>query len=370
MALAVVWALLLCFVPDPRPLATPGWSIEALRSLLGLQEPAARVIAAIGIRMILLGLLGILLMLGFGTARFDRRTVLVLLLAPVLAVVTLWVNHGYFPIPGQMKLAVASALMGALFALLLRRNWLAGGALLAVFGFIYMSLTDYSVEDDLAKATQVQVKHLLRTEPSVPDGDAGFLALTHTAFALAAERSRSGDPVLENQAAVLALALVLGDEKLAMAAQRYADPERIKQSAALRNRITLHGRPDWSRHFSVSAGLVVLSGGTRSLGVGVVKELKDANAGGSGFSFGDLTADVAGEHFAQAATRDVAAALAVQERIALPIDAGDIMPDPRDLPEGIHVDEFEARYGGAGGALTDSLVQVIQQRIDGCPLLR
>jgi hypothetical protein len=139
---------------------------------------------------------------------------------------------------------------------------------------------------------------------------------------------------------------------------------------SLRARSTLHEREDWSRHFWVSAGLVVLSGGTRSLSVGVAKEMKDANAGGSGFSFGDLTADASGEHFALAATRDVPAAVRMQAALEAPFAMNDLMPDPRDLPEGIHVDEFEAQYGGVGGARTDSLIQVIEQRIAATPLLR
>jgi hypothetical protein len=373
--LALLWALLLCFGPDPRPLSTPVWSIDAVRSLLGLEEAAARVIAAIGLRMVALGILGMLLMFGLGTARFERRSILVLLLAPVIGILTLWVNHRYFPFPAQMQLAAVSVCAGSLFALLLRRNWVAGGALVAVLGLLFVSLTNYSVEDDLAMATQAHVKYLLDSAPSVPDGDEGFLALTRTAFTLASKRSAAGDPVLENQAAVLGLALVLGDEKLANAAKRYIDPQGVALMNALRARITLHSRPDWSRHFCVSAGLVILSDGSRSQSVGVLKELKDANAGGSGFSFGDLTADVAGERFAQAATRDVAAAVSMQHRMTDPLRSNplwsnDIMPDPSDLPEGIYVDEFEARYGGVSGALTDSLVQVIIQRIEETPLLR
>ncbi len=367
---AVIWTLVLCFAPDPRPLSTPAWTIEAVRSALGLQEAAARVIAAIGLRLVLLGVLGVLLMCAASTRRFDRRSLLMLVLAPAVAIATLWVNHGYFPIPGQLKLAVLAACSGALFALLLRRNWIAGGALVALLGFTYVSLTDYSVDDDLAHATRAQVKALLTTAPSVPKGDEGGLALMRTAFALAAKRSASGDPVLENRAAVLALALVLGDEKLAKAADRAIDPSRVAACDSLRARTTLHDRADWSRHFWVSAGLVVLSGGTRSLSVGVTKEMKDANAGGSGFSFCDLTADAAGEHFALAATRDVPAAVRMQAALEAPFVVDDLMPDPRDLPEGVHVDEFEARYGGVGGARTDSLVQVIKRRIEATPLLR
>jgi len=368
--IALIWFLLLCFAPDPRPLATPDWSIEAVKSALGLQDAAARVVAAISLGMLLLGILGMLWMRAFGGRRFDRRSLIALGLAPVLGIITLWISRGYFPIAAQLKLAVVATLAGALAMLLLRRNWIAGIALLALLGLTYGLLTSYKVGDDLVQATRKQVAHLLQLAPSVPDGDEAFLSLTRAGFALAAERSASGDPVLENQAAVLALALALGDEKLAQVADRYVDPEKIPLCEPLRARTTLHGRADWSRHFWVSAGLVVLSGSERSLNVGIIKELKDANPGGSGFSFGDLTADGAGQQFATVATRDVSAAVSMQERLKGAIAASDLMPDARDLPEGITADDFHEHYGGAGGARTDSLVRVIRLRLDGCALLR
>jgi len=368
--IALAWALLLCFVPDPRPLATPAWSIDLVRKALHVQEAAARVIAALGLRMLFLGMLGLLVMAAAGTRRFDRRSLIALLLAPVLGLVTLWVDHGHFPIGAQVKLAVVATVAGALALLLLRRNWPAGAGLLGVLGFTYVTLTNYDVSDDLDAATRVQVKHLLAVAEAIPEGDARCLGMTAAAFALARERSRSSDPVLEDQAAVLALALVLGDEKLAKVADRTVDPATIPQCERIRAGTTLHERPDWSRHFWVSAGLVVLSGESRSLNVGLIKEMKDANAGGSGFSFGDLTADAAGDRFALAATRDVAAAVAVQERLLGTIHAADLMPDAHDLPEGIQADAFEAAYGGVGGARTDSLVQVIRTRLEDCALLQ
>lgn len=367
--IALIWFLLLCFAPDPRPLATPAWSIAAVKSALGLQDAAARVVAAIALGMVLLGILGMLWMRAFGGRRFDRRSLTALGLAPLLGIITLWISRGYFPIAAQLKLAVVATLAGALAMLLLRRNWIAGIALLALLGLTYGLLTNYKVSDDLVQATRKQVAHLLQLAPSVPDGDEAFLSLTRAGFTLAAERSASGDPVLENQAAVLALALVLGDEKLAQVADRYVDPGKIPLCEQLRARTTLHGRADWSRHFWVSAGLVVLSDSERSLNVGIIKELKDTNPGGSGFSFGDLTADGAGQQFALATTRDVPSAVAMQQRVQGAFAASDLMPDARDLPEGITANDFHEYYGGAGGARTDSLVQVIRQRLEATPLL-
>jgi len=367
---ALLWALLLCFAPDPRPLATPAWSIHLVTSALHVQEAAARVIAAIALRMLFLGVLGMLMMRATGVRRFRPGAWAMLLLAPMAGILTLWVNHGHFPIAPQLKLAVVATVAGALATLLLRRNWWAGIALIAVLGLTYGQLTSYSTSDDMAQATRVQVAHIFKLAPTLPQGDSSFIMLVNEAFTLAEQRSRAGDPVLENQAAVLGLALVLGDEKLAKVADRYVDPVKIPLCETIRARTTLQQRADWSRHFWVSAGLYVLSGSSRTLSVGVIKELKDANAGGSGFSFGDLTADAAGERLAEVATTDVPSAVAMQQRLGAISNTSELMPDVHDLPEGIHADEFEEKYGGAGGALTDSLVAVITDRLRSCAALQ
>ncbi|HRH71187.1 MAG TPA: hypothetical protein PLB89_16915 [Flavobacteriales bacterium] len=368
--LAIGWALVLCFLLDPKPLAAPGWAISLLRSSLDIAEPVARIIAAALVRLGGVGILGLLVMVASGERAFTRRSFLFLVLIPVLALVTMWVNYRYFPIVAQMKLIVIAALCGALAALMLRRSWKATAALVLLLGALYLHLTGYTVDDELDSATRAQVKQMLANSSVIAKGDAGFLQLTEQAFTFASTRTRGSDPVLQNKAAVLGLALVLGHEKLAGLADRHIDPRTQPACDSLRARLTIHDRPDWVRHFCVSAGLTVMEHDDRSMAVGIVKELKDANPGGSGFSFGDLTADAAGNLFALSATRDTEAALTMQERMRSGPVITDLFPDVHDLPEGLTAEEFTSRFGGVGGAGTDSLVQVILQRLDNCAALR
>jgi len=65
------------------------------------------------------------------------------------------------------------------------------------------------------------------------------------------------DAVLANQAAILALGIILGEERLAQMAIRKVSLHRNDEFDALRARITLRDRHDLPRHFWVSAGLVV-----------------------------------------------------------------------------------------------------------------
>ena len=91
--------------------------------------------------------------------------------------------------------------------------------------------------------------------------------------------------MLPNQAAVLLPGIILGDERLAQMARRSVDLNRVDEFGVLPGRITLRRRQDLSRHFWVSAGLVILTDANRSLTVGIGKEMMDATPGGSVFWF-------------------------------------------------------------------------------------
>jgi hypothetical protein len=104
---------------------------------------------------------------------------------------------------------------------------------------------------------------------------------------------------------------------------------------------TMHARHDLTQHFAVSAALAVLVGPQRAEGAGIVKELADARRG-SGFSFVDLSADLAGISFARAVD---------DGKIPLPrletgFAVGDFVPEVGELKEGIGWDDFVSAYGG------------------------
>ena len=145
--------------------------------------------------------------------------------------------------------------------------------------------------------------------------------------------------------------------------------ERAARRAAPLARTTLRGRDDWTTHFFVSAALTVVSAQAPSDAVGLFKEELDAG-GGSGFSFGDLLADRAGTTFAILATRDAAAARALQERLAGGFRVDDFFPEAADLPEDIQDAELQSRYGGVGGPLFRSYAAEVERRLWNCPAYR
>lgn len=364
----LAWAGVLCVVPDPRPLGAPEWLVDLLVSATGAGEPAARAVAAVTLRGGGAAVLGALVVIALGTGKWRRAAALVV--SPGLAVVTAWIGLGYFPIAVQLQLVAAGALLGALAGMALGRSRAAAAVLVAAVAGLVAWGTATGIGDDLDAAARAVGRHVLAGAGEVPDGDAAFPRLLARAFAFAAANSPDGDAVVANRAAILALAVVLGEEKLAGVAGRRIDPARVPEAEALRARVTLQGRKDWPRHFWVSAGLTLLSDAERSIAVGLAKELMDATPGGTGFSFADLAADAAGNRFTRAATRDAVAAAAMQARLAAGVQPADLCPELRDLPEGIDREVMQSEYGGLGGPRVRALVDDIERRLDACGALR
>ena len=361
-----IWCVLLCIVPDPRPLGASDWAVNAVRSILGVSEPTSRAIATIALRACGLALTGVFLSLCLKQISLKTAALVVLLLAPCLAVLCQWVNYGYFPIFVQLQLGIASAIVGALCGLAFRRSWIASGVLVVLLAGMYLWGTSTSISDDLAEDARATGEYLLANADAVPRGDEGFAKLLELAFMFAADNSHGTDAVHPNKAAILALGVILGEERVARVAKRPINIKRIKEFDALRNRITLVGRNDLARHFWVSAALAILSDEKRSMTVGIAKEMMDATEGGSGFSFDDLAADRAGTLLAVVATKNELNARNLQTRIGQGVVIADFFPGIEGLPSGLSRDEFQSQYGGLGGKVTLRLAEEIEYRLAGC----
>ncbi|MBL9125357.1 MAG: hypothetical protein JNG90_17095 [Planctomycetaceae bacterium] len=219
----------------------------------------------------------------------------------------------------------------------------------------------------VAAQTAVYLRRLLETAENSPPGEHQLGPLVQAAFQLAAERSTRADPLLENRAAIFALAILFGHERLEpFVGEILTDPLR-KRSARWLGTVTLHGRTDWTRHFLVSAVLVLLSNEAASQRIGLLKEELDAQEGGSGFSFADLLADRAGVRLARVATADAATARRLQAQLAAASDEDRLMPPATELPEGIAEAEFASRYGGTAGQRYRELSDEIDRRVRQLP---
>jgi len=361
--LLLAWFLAISWVPDPRPLSAPDWSVRGVQAVMGLSEPAARAVSTMVLRGVGFALIGVLLSRLVSRWRLRWAAPTVLLASPLLAVPSQWINFGYVPIRGQIQLSAATSVIGALTGLALRRRAPALGALVVFAMGIVVWGSWSNVGDDLDAAARLTGNHVLASVEDVPAGDDGFDMLLRTAFAFAEDNSHGTDAAFPNRAAILALSVILGDEQVAEVARRPIDLGRVEEIRGLRHRITMRGRNDLARHFWVSAGLVIVADAGRAMTIGIGKELMDSTPGGSGFSFVDMMANRAGIMFAGAATSDATAAREMQLRISRGMASDDLLPDIQGLPEGITDARFRAEFGGLRGEGTRRVNDEITRRL-------
>jgi uncharacterized membrane protein (Fun14 family) len=286
--------------------------------------------------------------------------------AALLAIAAMWFNYGYFPVPVQLQIGVASAILGVVVGFALMRSRIAIGALIGLTVLFLLGAASTGISDELDSAARMIGQKLLDQSDGIPSGDEGFVAILHRAFEEAEENSNGIDAVFANKAAILALGVILGEEKVARVARREIDPSYRPKINALRNRITLRGRHDLARHFWVSAALSVVSNEANATTIGKAKELMDSGPGGSGFSFVDMAANTAGIRLAVLATKNEIKAIEMRTRIQQTDDSLDICPPIDGLPEGMNAEQ----YGGIGGEGTRKLFADIRERVLLCPMLR
>lgn len=180
-------------------------------------------------------------------------------------------------------------------------------------------------------------------------------------FRLAKAQSRNGDPVVENEAAILAIAIYFGDVRF----QRFVgdvlpkDDSGRKRSAG---NFRLDGRHDFVQHFTISMGLTVTGGDMAANIIGELKEAKDSQKS-SGFSFTDIGADRAGVQFAKRATESRSSARQVQEILAGTSGEQTFFPRFTDLPEGLSEAAFRRRYGDVNSREYKRIIAEIDRRI-------
>jgi hypothetical protein len=180
-------------------------------------------------------------------------------------------------------------------------------------------------------------------------------------FSVAQERSQSGDPVAENRALILALAMYFGDSKF-QALLKDVDTSDIISTGFKPSSVKLENRHDWVQHFATTAGLQVAAGSKISNLIGEVKEVQDSE-GPSGFSFADIAADRTGVRFAEIATASEESARGIQSALATGARESDFFPRVGDLPEGMSDAEFKQRYGDINSPAYEAVVNQIDGRI-------
>ncbi|MBN2474354.1 MAG: hypothetical protein JXB62_07085 [Pirellulales bacterium] len=139
-------------------------------------------------------------------------------------------------------------------------------------------------------------------------------------------------------------------------------PQQRRQRLATLGAPTMRGRRDLAQHFVASCALTVLLGPSVTESVGVGKELLDAR-GRTGFSFADLSADVAGITFATHVL-DQKISLA---SLATSFSVEDYLLEANGLAEGIPWEEFLKHFTSAQDARFHRQRTALHQRILALP---
>lgn len=195
--------------------------------------------------------------------------------------------------------------------------------------------------DELTKLTAYYLRYIAGREIALKKKPQPFNAYLNLIMARAREQSTQENVLQHNKAAVLALAIFIGHHRIAnFVGDVQPDVEHALKPASS---VLLRGRSDLSKHFIISAALKMLSEQDVTVAIGEFKELMDRGMGGSGYSFVDLTADLAGVEMARVLA-DPDTALRAQDTLAGTPDESIYMPEIDGLTEGLSKQEFTRRY--------------------------
>lgn len=226
-------------------------------------------------------------------------------------------------------------------------------------------MSRFGAVNPMASTIHEQLDQLVKLGKRSPNDYITLAECMETVFSHAQKRSDiSDDPMMENQAAIFALAILLGYSRIGILVGPVTLEKFSVPVAKKFTKVTISNRRDWTRHFFVSAALKLLSNIASSNAVGLLKEELDGDENGSGFSFADFLADRAGTTFAAEAVKDSISAIALQKRIISGFKMDDYFPSASNLPENIYDKEFGEVYGGIGGEKYNEVLKDIEDRID------
>jgi len=180
-------------------------------------------------------------------------------------------------------------------------------------------------------------------------------------------RSRSsngGDAVAENRTLLQALSLFVNHLKIE---QLVSD---LPESWDLRPRrlyVTLQGRSDLSQHFISSAAIAASAGVSVAEVLSNSKEVYDARYR-SGFSFSDMTANIAGMALGAAATESTESARLLQNRLADAEQEYDYMPATENNTDGISEQDFSDQYNDRNNHSYQNRLTEIEQQVADLPV--
>ncbi len=224
-------------------------------------------------------------------------------------------------------------------------------------------------QDGRVDGAQVLRIYCRLTDLNRPDPQPLFATHVRRAFGEVSSSNVAG-----NRAAFIALAMFVVDRKVGQLANLSDD--EINRCDPQPTLITLHGRADLPKHWSLSAALAARTDGQLAEAAGEWKELADTLSRRSefekgdptGFSFVDLAADRAGFRIAQIAVSE-ASANRIARRLSGVTEAQLLPPALLTYSEGLKGEDFVAAYGSIDDPRYLRVRGVIDDALDGSELV-
>lgn len=163
------------------------------------------------------------------------------------------------------------------------------------------------------------------------------------------------DPIVENRSLLQALSLYVNAAETAAT----ADARRLT--------VTIQRRADLAQHFTSSAAMTASVGADVAGLLATSKEAHDARYR-SGFSFSDLTANMAGVALGTAATSSAASARRLQARLAQATVETDYMPQVARDNAGLSEDDFLAQYQDRTSPAYRERLNAIDEQLAALPI--
>lgn len=183
-------------------------------------------------------------------------------------------------------------------------------------------------------------------------------------FDRAAQRSENGSAVAENRSLLQALSLYVNNLSITDLLDDMPADEVWSPPPML---VTLYWRHDLGLHFVTAAAIAA------SAGVGIAevlansKEVYDARHR-TGFSFSDMTANIAGMTLGEMATRDEDSARLVQQRLQEAEAERYYMPEPDTEDDGLSEEAFVEHYQDRNSARYLARLENIETLVSALPL--
>jgi len=190
-------------------------------------------------------------------------------------------------------------------------------------------------------------------------------AMTEYFIGRAAAEALNHPPEVASKAFLLGIGIALDDSKmwsdfpiLGDLCREVESDDAREHRLSLLGKTTMRGRHDLAQHFVVSCALTVQLGPSGAEQAGIAKEIIDAHIE-SGFSFADLSAEMAGVTFAVQARNGTIPL----DQLAKSFRIRDFMPECNDLKEGLSWEEFTNDYGSINDNRYQTVRIEIQKRI-------